>query len=123
MKHCRAAAVVMVIIVALVILNAICLARVTNELLCELDELPLIPEPDKTPADVAALRERLDAHTTFISLSVNYNVLDRALEALYSLEAYARAGNIAQYEATRATLRDLLEDLERLERLRLENIL
>ncbi len=123
MKQYHTAAIVLAVIVALVILNAVCLRRVTDDLIAMLEALPEIPDPAKTPQAVAALREELERHMTMISLSVNYNTLDRALEALYSLEAYARAGDAAQYEATRAALRDLFDDLGRLERLRAENIL
>ncbi len=123
MKHCRAAAVVLIAILVLIALNAFGIHRVTNRLLDELESLPEVPDPSSTPADVVALRERLNEYATFIALSVHYNMLDRAIEALYSLEAYARACDVAQYEATRAALRDLLDDLGRLERFKLENIL
>lgn len=122
MKQCHMAAVVLAIVIALVVANAVYIHHITGSLTAELDALPTVPEADGTPQAVAVLRKRLQSHAGVISLSVNYTVTDRAIEALYSLEAFARAGDNAQYEATKAALRDYLEDLGRLERLSIENI-
>lgn len=123
MKGWVVAAAVLLAVCILVGVNGFYVRRTTRELMADMEALPAVPDPETTPAEVAALREKLDGHLTGLGLSVSYTVLDRAIETLYSLEANARVGDHMQYAASLALLRDMLEDIARLERFRLENIL
>ncbi len=122
MRVCVAAGILLLVIVALVVGNALYVHRVSDDLLARAHALPAVPDPASTPAAVAALRERLERHLPWLGLSVHYGVLDRVEEALYALEAQAATGDSWQYAASRAVLIDLLRDIERLERLGVENI-
>lgn len=123
MKGWVVAAAVLLAVCILVGVNGFYVRHTTRELMADMEALPAVPDPETTPAEVAALREKLDSHLTGLGLSVSYTVLDRAIETLYSLEANARVGDHMQYAASLALLRDMLEDIARLERFRLENIL
>ncbi len=122
MKGCVAAAVVLCVVILLVAINAVYVRRVADNLCDRLEALPEHPDPTTTPDAVAAIRRRLEAHTTTLSLSVNFALPDRIGESLCALEAYAREGDGAQYAATRAVLLDLCRDLSRAERFDLENL-
>ncbi len=122
MKGVIAAAAVLLLVTALVILNAVYVRRTTDGLLAAADALPDIPDPSATPQAVAALRAAYDRRLSLLSLSVSYTVLDRVEEALCSLEAHAAAGDGLQYAAALALLRDLMRDIARAERLHPENI-
>ncbi len=122
MKGCIAASVVLCVVIALVAVNAVYVRRTCDELTARLDALPEFPDPSVTPGDVAAIADYLDAHTTLLSLSVNYTLPDRIGESLAALREYARLGDEDQYVATRAVLRDLCGDLARAEQFSLENI-
>mgnify|MGYP002518805934 CR=1 FL=1 len=123
MKGLYIAVGVLLAVVILVGWNAVYVHHVTDELLNSLDALPEEPDPNTTPDQIARLRKQLDSHMTLLGLSVSYNVLDRAEEALYTLEAHARTGDVDQYATSLMVLRDLMRDFARLERIDGENIL
>ncbi len=122
MRVCIAATVVLLVIVALVAGNAVYVRHTTDALLDELAALPTTPDPTSTPADIAHLQKQLEKHIPWLGLSVSYTVMDRALEALISLEAHARVGDTWQYASTLAVLHDLISDLARLEKFSAENL-
>jgi hypothetical protein len=49
--------------------------------------------------------------------------MDKVTEALYGLEAAAQAGDVYQYGESLALLADLTEDIGRLERVEIRNLL
>ena len=110
-------------VILLVVCNAIFVVRTEATLLQKLAALPPVPDPDTTPDEVAAIRAYLESNEAFLGISVSFTVIDKATEALRSLEASAAVGDTEQYRATLATLADMLEDIGRLERLSLKNIL
>ena len=123
MKGCILGGVVLLVVILLVVCNAIFVVQTEAILLQKLAALPTIPDPATTPAEVAAIRAHLESREAFLGISVSYTVIDKATEALRSLEASAAVGDTEQYRATLATLADMLEDIGRLERLSLKNIL
>ena len=123
MKGCIIGGAVLAMVMTLVILNAVFVNHTVEELTEELDALPEIPDSESTPAKVIVLREVLESKEALLGLSVSYEVTDRATEALRSLEASARSGDVYQYQATLEILRDLIEDIGRLEKLSVRNLL
>ena len=123
MKGCILGGIILLTVVLLVLCNAVFVMHTEASLLKELAELPTIPDSVTTPADVAAIRIHLESKEALLGISVSYTVIDKAAEALHSLEASAAAYDVEQYRATLAALADMLEDIGRLERLSLKNIL
>ncbi|MBR6783020.1 MAG: DUF4363 family protein [Clostridia bacterium] len=123
MKGCILGGAVLLLVIALAVCNALFVTKTQAALLSELAALPPVPDPTTTPARVAALRDHLESKEALLGISVSYTMIDKATEALRPLEASAASGDIMQYQATLAVLRDMLEDIGRLERLSLKNIL
>ncbi len=123
MKGCVIGGVVLAVVILLVAVNALFVRNTVETLTAALDALPEIPDPSTTPAEIVALREFLESKETLLSLSVSYAVTDKVTEALYSLEAAAGVGDVFQYEETLSLLRDLTEDIGRLERIALRSVL
>lgn len=123
MKGCVIGGVVLAVVILLVTVNAVFVRNTVERLTAALDALPEIPDPSTTPAEITALRELLESFETPLGLSVSYAVTDKVTEALYCLEAAAGAEDVFQYRETLALLRDLVEDIGRLERIALCNIL
>lgn len=123
MKLSIIAGIVLLLVIALVAVNAIYVRSTTNDLLQILQTLPPSPNPQETPEAVAELRAEFERHIPWLGLSVGYTVLDRVEESLVFLEAHARAEDVWQYAATLAVLDDLIRDLKRLEMWSLENLL
>ena len=123
MKGCVLGGAVLLAVILLVVCNAVYVERVEATLLEKLDALPDDPDSATTPARVAALREHLESREALLGISVSYTVIDKATEALRSLESFAASGDTDQYRATLAVLPDMLDDIGRLERLSLKNIL
>ena len=123
MRGCILGGTVFLLVIALSVCNALFVTRTEAFLLHELNALPADPDPTTTPAEVAAIRAHLESKEALLGISVSYTVIDKATEALRSLEASAAIGDTEQYRATLATLANMLEDIGRLERLSLKNIL
>ena len=133
MKGYVIALAVLTLIVAAVTANAAYIRFVTDSLAADLAALPdkpLVSEPldneplaDETAAAVAAVRENFEKHLTLLSVTVAYPVLDRVTESLRILETHAQTGDSSEYAATLTLLRELVEEIARLEKLSVENIL
>ena len=133
MKGCMIALAILTLIVAAVIANAAYVRFVTDSLAADLaalpDEMlgnePLDNEPlaNETAAAVAAVRENFEKHLPLLSVTVAYPVLDRVTESLWILETHAQTGDNSEYAATLTLLRELVEEIARLEKLSVENIL
>jgi len=122
MKGCVIGGVVLAVVVVLVIVNALYVGRTVEELTSRLDALPKAPDGTATPLEIATLRELLESKEALLGLSVSYAVMDKVTEALRSLEAAAREGDVYQYGETLALLRDLIEDIGRLEKVEVRNL-
>ncbi len=123
MKGCVIGGVVLAVVIALVAINAVFVNRTVEDLTERLDALPDVPDPEATPEAVASLRELLESKESLLGISVSYAVTDKAVESLRGLEAAARAGDVFQYQGTLEILKDLIEDIERLEKLSVKNLL
>ena len=123
MRGCVIGGAVLGVVVVLVIINAIFVGNTVETLTERVDGLPDTPDPVATPEEIASIREFLAAKESLLELSVSYAVIDKVTETLYGLEAAARAGDIFQYGESLALLMDLVEDIGRLERMEIKNLL
>lgn len=123
MKGCVIAGVVLALVLLAVVGNAMFVRGAVAKMTDMLKALPIEPDPLTTPAEVASLREVLEDKEAILGLSVSFATVDRAVEALRTLEAAAKAGDIHQYRETLATVEDLMEDIGRLEKLSVKNLL
>ena len=123
MKGCMIALAILTLIVAAVIANAAYVRFVTDSLAADLAALPDKPLDNETADAVAAVRENFEKHLPLLSVTVAYPVLNRVTESLRILETYAQTGDNSEYAATLTLLRELVEEIARLEKLSVENIL
>ena len=123
MKGCILGGVVLTLVLAAVIGNALFVSHTVEMLIEQVYGLPDTPDPTATPAEVASLRKQVEEKEAILGLSVSCTDIDKTVETLRSLESYAASGDEVQYRATVAILLDLVEDIGRLERISLRNIL
>ena len=123
MRGCVIGGAVLAAVVILVVINAIFVGNTVEELTARVDGLPDTPDPVATPEEVASIREFLAAKESLLELSVSYAVIDKVTETLYGLEAAAETGDVYQYRESLALLMDLVEDIGRLERMEIKNLL
>ena len=86
------------------------------------DALPAIPDAD-TPGLLDGLEAQFNRYETGLSLSVSFPILDRVREQIAAARAYAVSGSDTDYAAALAVLREALNDLDRLERFSVRNIM
>ena len=123
MRGCVIGGAVLAMVVILVIINAVFVGNTVKELTERVESLPDTPDPVATPEEIASIRKLLGSKEPLLELSVSYAVIDKVTETLYCLEAAARAGDIFQYGESLALLMDLVEDIGRLEKLEIQNLL
>lgn len=123
MRGCVIGGAVLAALVILVVINAIFVGNTVEELTARVEDLPDTPDPVATPKEVASIREFLTSKESLLELSVSYAVIDKVTETLYGLEAAAEAGDVYQYRESLALLMDLVEDIGRLERMEIKNLL
>ncbi len=123
MRGCVIGGAVLAAVVVLVVVNAVFVGNTVKALTERVEGLPDTPDPVATPEEIASIREFLTAKESLLELSVSYAVIDKVTETLYGLEAAARAGDVFQYGESLALLMDLVEDIGRLERLEIKNLL
>jgi hypothetical protein len=87
-----------------------------------LDALPEVNDP-ACPAACEVLSAEWKKHTDRVGLSVCFNVLDRVSEQVELLSVCASCGDRYGFEASRELLRDALDDIRRLERFSVGNLL
>jgi len=87
--------------------------------------LDAVPDIDDAGCNTACVRlcEEWKKHTDRVGLSVCFNVLDRVSEQADLLSVSAACGDRYGFEAARTMLRDALEDMRRLERFSIGNLL
>lgn len=123
MKGCLLAGAVLLAVLLIVAGNALYVNSAVKQLTNLVDTLPTEPRPIETPEQVVAIRKELEAREVWLGLSISYANVDKTVETLRGLEASARAGDVYQYQASLEILKDLIENLGRLERLSVKNIL
>lgn len=123
MRGCVIGGAVLAAVVILVVINAIFVGNTVEELTARVEDLPDTPDPVATPEEVASIREFLTSKESLLELSVSYAVIDKVTETLYVLEAAAEAGDVYQYRESLALLMDQVEDIGRLERMEIKNLL
>ena len=117
MKASVIAGVLLVVLVGLVICHACYFGNTVNNIQNMLSALPEKPQED-TPQAVADILAYTKKHKRYLSISVCFSAVDRVLEVSQSLLIYAEIGDIMNYQITKATLYDAVQDMGRLERIR-----
>lgn len=123
MRGCVIGGAVLAAVVILVVINAIFVGNTVEELTVRVEDLPDTSDPVATPKEVASIREFLTSKESLLELSVSYAVIDKVAETLYVLEAAAEAGDVYQYRESLALLMDQVENIGRLERMEIKNLL
>ena len=123
MRGCVIGGAVLAVVVVLVTVNAVFVGNTVEALTERAEALPDTPDPTVTPDEIASIREFLTSREALLGLSVSYAVIDKVTETLYGLEAAAEAGDVYQYRESLALLMDLVEDIGRLERMEIKNLL
>lgn len=122
MKGCIIAGIILLTVIALVILNAVYVRRLSEELLRGLDQLPMVPDPLDTPKRIQELEAVLEKHDAILGLTVPYKALDEIREGLVTMRACIEVGDAETYWETCRLVGSLLSELARLERLSAENV-
>lgn len=122
MKGCIIAGIILLTVIALVILNAVYVRRLSEELLRGLDQLPMVPDPLDTPKRIRELEAVLEKHDAILGLTVPYKALDEIREGLVTMRACIEVGDAETYWETCRLVGSLLSELARLERLSAENV-
>ena len=123
MKGCTVAAVILVLVICMVTVNAYFVRSVTRELLAQVEKLPKEPDSSETPKSIRSIHDYLRMKSAFLSITIPYTTIDRVSEALLTLETYATNNDSMQYKVTLTLIYDLVEELSRNERITTENIL
>lgn len=122
MKGCIVALAILTLILGAVITNAVFVHRAAASLMKGLSTLPEIPDPTRTPEAVSAVRKDFESHRLCLGITVTHSTLDRVTEALLLLETQAQTSPV-DYASTLTLLRELTQEIARLEKLSAENLL
>ena len=122
MKGCIVALTILTLILGTVVVNAVFVRNATESLLEDLSSLSDVPDPTRTPEAVAAVRKDFESLRPYLGLTVAHATLDRVTEALLLLETQSRTAP-ADYASTRTLLCELVQEIARLEKLSVRNIL
>ena len=117
MKASFIAGILLVILVGLVFWNACYLKNTTSHITNMITTLPEKPQDD-TPKAVADILAYVKKHKRYLGISVSFSAVDRVLEVSQSLLIYAEIGDIMNYQITKATLYDAVQDMGRLEQIK-----
>ena len=117
MKASVIAGILLVILVGLVFWNACYLKNTTTQMSNMISMLPEKPQDD-TPKAVADVLAYVKKHKRYLGISVNFSAVDRVLEVSQSLLIYAEIGDVMNYRITKATLYDAVQDMGRLEQIK-----
>lgn len=121
MKASVFSGILLIVVAALVLINAAYVRHVTDTVLDMLSRLP--DGPSEAAVGIAEeILSYLQDKETLLSLSVPYQTLDRSIELAGSLREYASMGSHFEYTATKALLTDAIKDMGRLEKVSLKNV-
>lgn len=115
MKASVIAGVLLVVLLGLVIGNACYLENTAAHIADMVSALPESPQDD-TPRAVEKILTYAQKHKPYLGLSVHFSAIDRMLELCQSLLIYTEIGDVINYQVTKATLADAVEDMGRLEK-------
>lgn len=105
-----------------IVWNGIYINKEGNRISAKLAELP-----DAPGEDAARMARELEMdwkkQSNILGLSVSATAMDRVGETLAQLVAAAEHGDLYGYIAARALLFDVVDDLPRLERFRIDNLI
>ncbi|MCQ2430180.1 MAG: DUF4363 family protein [Clostridia bacterium] len=122
MRAVIAAVCVLLAVVCLTVGNAVWIRNTVGDIRCMAEALPEQPSPEAAEA-ASRLTDELERHEAVMSLSVSYTLTDRVRELTASLRAHALSGDAAGYRSDKAMLLAAIDDLDRLERLDIRNLM
>lgn len=117
-----ASAVLLCIVLVSVAGNAVFVRRTVLSMRERVESLPAVPDAG-VPGELDELSALFDRREIGLSLSVSFPILDRVREQIAAARAYAITGSEADYTAAIAVLKDVIRDLDRLERFSARNIM
>ena len=105
-----------------IVWNGIYINKEGSRISADLKNLP--ETPGKEAVEMArSLEKDWKKQSKFVGLSVGAASMDRVSESLAQLVAAAECGDLYGYVAARALLLDVVDDLPRLERFRIDNLI
>ena len=122
MKAVTAAVCVLLAVLCLVTVNALWIRKTVADIRRVAEAMPDEASPD-AEAGAALLKDMIDRHEALMGLSVSYTLMDKVRELAVSAGAFAQAGDTAAYRSARAVLLEAVDDLDRLERLDVRNLM
>ena len=69
MKGCTVAAVILVLVICMVTVNAYIVRSVTRELLAQVEKLPKEPDSSETPKSIRSIHDYLRMKSAFLSIA------------------------------------------------------
>ncbi|MBE6585119.1 MAG: DUF4363 family protein [Ruminococcaceae bacterium] len=115
MKASLISGILLLILLALVILNAVYIRHTMHDLKDLAQKFPAHASPQAVK-QIQNFSDTFEKKICWLQLSVSYPMLDRISELGSMLEIYALAEAHSDYAATRALLLDAIKDVERLEK-------
>ncbi|CDC62639.1 unknown [Clostridium sp. CAG:448] len=121
MRIFKVALAIFLLLIAVIIMNALYIRHVGEQLSTKLEGLSDQPCID-TLGDIREIRTYWEKAQKIVNISVGYCETDRFDELLLSIEEYCMLGNADEYHRTVALAQNAAKDLVRLEKLSLINI-
>ena len=115
MKQVIAVLLLLALLLAFVVWNAVYINNVATRFSRLVENLPSVDDPDCASA-AASLRAEWKRCLPLVDLSVSYTLSDRGGEQTALLAACAASGDAFGYASARALLSDALDDLRHAER-------
>ena len=118
MKSFAVASILLAVLIALIVGNAIYIHHVSDGILLRLENLSM----ESTHDEVMAVGLYWERHRPFVRLSLGYRDLDRLNESLIALQASHLSDDASDFERYRRLCLDAARELARLERFSPENL-
>lgn len=106
-----------------IVLNCIYINNVANKIENDLETLANNPIDENCIRQAKSILEYWKKNVEFVEVSVAYSIADRVSEQAVTLVACAEAGDLYGFRTAYVLLRDAIEDMRRLEKLRWKTFL
>ncbi len=120
MKASIGAGILLLILLVTVCANAIFVKNTTQALTDQIQSLSDLPSKEN-PQKIKAIQTYFEEKEPLLRISVSFLLLDRVKEHLEALRLYAESDMTGDYLVTKALLLDAVEDMGRMERLKIFN--
>ena len=116
MKATVVAFLLLLVLIGGVIFNAVYIENTTQRLYSLVVSLPDLPERH-TAQQVEDILAFAQWHKPYWGITVHFSAIDHLMEVAQALLIYAKAGDVINYQVSKATLLHAIEDMGRLEKL------